>query len=300
MNDKLRKKRDYLFVYMMIISLVLFVSGFYVGGTVVKNKYNEEIDRLTKQFEFDKSNPTIKYLQTDFVSFYYGVLDPFNQLKIEHFAYVNKINKKDKKFDYKAKTQELLELSKIVVEKMENTIIDPSAPLLIESKNTYIESLKHYEKGISALLNKESQPEAIKRFNTSWLHAQILFYQSVVEWEKIYAIEDIEDIHVNANNLYDVSLEQWSTLTLHQKNYVISMLLEEQAYQLPYPPEDISIHIEPLLSYTDLTSLGIDRIGKAIDLFVASNALNIGDYLHEKDLYYPNVSTPLIPLFLTK
>lgn len=300
MNDRVRKRRDYLFVYMMILALALFVSGFYIGGMYVKNKYTAEINKLTKQFEFEVANPTIKYLQTDFVSFYYGVLEPFQTLKHEHFAYVNKINQKDRKFDYKAKTQELLELSKSIYTKMDNTVIHESAPLLVQSKASFMESLKHYEKGISALLNKESQPEAIKRFNSSWLEAQKLFYQSIVEWEKIYATEKIDDIQIDGLNLYDLSLENWSTMTLHQKNYVISILMEQQPYLIPYPPEDISIHIEPLTTFNEVSALGIDRIGKAIDIFLATNAVKFGDYLKEKDQYFPNVNTPLIPLFLTK
>lgn len=300
MNDRVRKRRDYLFVYMMILALALFVSGFYIGGMYVKNKYTAEINKLTKQFEFEVANPTIKYLQTDFVSFYYGVLEPFQTLKHEHFAYVNKINQKDRKFDYKAKTQELLELSKSIYTKMDNTVIHESAPLLVQSKASFMESLKHYEKGISALLNKESQPEAIKRFNFSWLEAQKLFYQSIVEWEKIYATEKIDDIQIDGLNLYDLSLENWSTMTLHQKNYVISILMEQQPYLIPYPPEDISIHIEPLTAFNEVSALGIDRIGKAIDIFLATNAVKFGDYLKEKDQYFPNVNTPLIPLFLTK
>lgn len=300
MNDATRKKRDFLFVYMMIIALILFVSGFYFGGAVVKNKYNEKIEQIREEYVKEDSEITIKYLQTDFVSFYYGVLEPFNHLKMEHFAYANRVNSKDQRFDYKAKSKELLELSRTVLDSMNKTIISESAPLLKQSKDAYIDSIKHYQRGIGALLNKESLPEEINRFNTGWLLAQKLFYESVVEWEKIYYNSDSVTFAEDETDYYELSITKWKLLTLHQKNYVLSLLMEQKPYVIPYQPEDITVHIDPLSQHDDLFALGIDSIGKAVDVFIAANAINFGDFYKEKDRFYSDVETPLIPLYLTK
>lgn len=300
MNDNMRKKRDYLFVYMMILALVLFVSGFYLGGIIVKGKYTDQIRMLSVEDHDGNARPVARYLQTDFVSFYYGVLEPFNNFKIEHFAYIDRINNKDQKFDYKAKSKELLELSKTVLSKMEETSISNSAPLLIQSKQAYMESLAHYQKGIGALLNKESMPQEIVNFNMSWMLAQKQFYESVSEWEKIYGTNLNELQEPSIQSVKHLSLDDWETLSLHQKNFVISVLMEQESYLLPYQPEDISIHIDALVNYEGVSSLGINQIGKAIDLFIAANAINIGDYHKEKDKYYADTATPLIPLYLTR
>lgn len=300
MNDPMKRKRDYLFVYMMILALVLFVSGFYLGGVIVKGKYVDQIRMLSEVDQDGNEKPAAKYLQTDFVSFYYGVLEPFNHLKREHFTYIDHINNKDAKYDYKAKGKELLELSKTVLTRMAETNISNSAPLLIQAKQSYMESLTHYQKGIGGLLNKESMPQEIMKFNSSWLLAQKQFYQSVSEWEKMYEAKN-NKLHVLTEQEYEqLTLADWSQISLHQKNYYISMLMEQQNYLLPYQPEEISIHIDALVNYEALSTLGIDQIEQAIQFFIAANAINYGDFLKEKEKYYANVATPLIPLYLVK
>ncbi len=301
MNDIMRKKRDYLFVYMMILALILFVSGFYLGGVIVKGKYTEQIRLLSIETQDDEGKPAAKYLQTDFVSFYYGVLEPFNTFRTEHFTYIDHINSKDPKYDYRVKSKELLELSKATLSKIAETNISKSAPLLIQSKEAYIESLQHYQKGISGLLNKESMPQEIIKFNTSWLLAQKQFYQSVTEWEKINGSKNKVKLQpFEEQNINNLSLNHWKLLSLHQKNYAVSIMMEQQPLLLPYQPEDISIHIDALVNYETVNSLGIDLMSKAIDLIVAANAVNNGDFLKEKNKYYSDIATPLIPLYLNR
>lgn len=298
MNDA-SKKRDFLFVYMLILALILFVSGFYLGGSMIKTKYDNQIKILTTESRsVDKENE-VKYLQTDFVSFYYGILEPFNRLKVEHFSYIERINNKDRGFDFESKSKELLELCIDIQTKMTSTKINASAPLLIKAKEEYIASLEYYQKGITALLNKESIPERMMKFNESWLHAQKEFYKSVNDWEKMYQGQN-DDIVTEDTRIYDLSLSDWKTLSLHQKNYAMSVLLEQEHYMLPYQPEDITIHIDSIANFKGTNEFGIDRIGKAIDLFIAINAISIGDFHKEKENNYSNIATPLIPLYLTR
>lgn len=295
MNDQHRKKRDYLFVYMMILALILFVIGFYLGGVVVKNKYLEQINYILEQKNAE--NIEGNYLLTDFATFYYGVLEPFNHLKSAHFAYVDQIRAKDSNMDYKAKSRELLEQSRNVLEQIESTPISSTAPLLIESKNAFSESLRSYKNGISALLNEKSLPEEIEKFTENWLKAQRLFYKSVVEWEQIYAHDQIIIDLDEEQDMYYLSIQEWNRLSLHQKNLAISILMEQRPYVIPYQPEDITIHLDALAQSTNIENLNLSNIGNALDLFIASKAINFGDFHKDKDLYYKNVKTPLIPLY---
>lgn len=295
MNDQHRKKRDFLFVYMMILALALFVIGFYLGGLVVKNKYSEQIELILEQQNAENSEEN--YLLTDFATFYYGVLEPFYELKNEHFTYVERIRAKDASLDYKAKTKELLEQSRDVLSQIENSPISPAAPLLVEAKTAFSESLKSYKNGISALLDEKSLPEEIEKFNASWLYAQSLFYKSVMEWEKLYASEQVVTTLNEERDMYNLSIQEWNRLSLHQKNYAISLLMEQKPYIIPYQPEDITIHLDALAQSGELEKLNIDVIGKAVDLFIASKAINHGDFQKEKNRYYKNVETPLIPIY---
>lgn len=302
MNDHTKKKIDYLFVYMLILALVLFVSGFYLGGVTVKKSYSKQALGKASALNVDNEQ-IIKYLQSDFVSFYYGILEPFNAFKEEHFSFLARINLNDKKYDYRAKSKELLDLSKTTLNKIAATNLSSSAPLLVNAKESYIASLQHYQKGIGALLNKESTPNAINKFNETWLLAQKQFYESVYEWEKLnqdqYEVAN-QLANIRSDQIYNLSFHEWKSLTLHQKNFLISNLLALHPYNVPYQPEDITIHIDALAYYDGLDSLSIESIGKAIDLLIASNSISNGDFHKEKDTYYSSINTPLIPLFLNQ
>jgi len=292
------KRQDYLFVYMLILALILFVSGFFLGGSVIKAKYEDRLQKLSSDLAKNKKADEVKYTQTDFVSFYYGVLEPFNHLKKEHFSFLDRVKHSDLTFNYDEKSKELLNISTGALKKISETKIADSAPLLVEAKQDLIAALEYYQNSIEALLNKEPQPMEVQLFNGKWLEAQKKFYKAVYEWERMEGENPTGATVAEGSDFYNLSISSWNQLSLHSKNYALSILMEENKLILPVQPEDITIHLDALVRSGSVEQLGVTSVGKAIDFLIASNSIKNGDYLRDSELFYPNVKTPLIPLYL--
>src|SRR5690606_5232247 len=186
------------------------------------------------------------YHQQYLVSFYHTVYLPFADFRNKWFAHMETIDIESGS----AKPEALLqELERMALEKFrdaEAMTMPASSPLLQESHDNYLKSLKLFAEALDrfrpgnrtgadliAAIEEDAYFKEAKNFA---LTAQQQYFEAILAWQ---ASVDEDFAGWDPDLAGDPVLTDWAKLELNQKNGVIARIMKEMGYFAPYLPQDL-------------------------------------------------------------
>jgi hypothetical protein len=253
----------YLFIACMVVSLGTFFFGYKLGANQTIAKY-EEIKINAAESKITSQG----YSEQDLASFYHMVYQPF-----DHFWF---------ELIQGAESKELSTLADKTYKQMSRFGVGEASPLLERGQAAALKSLRLYLE------------DDLKASHKARLEAQMLYYASIQQWEQKYVTKVKPQINLAQSPL---SIQQWTKLTLHQKNLVVSQYLMKSSVKSAFLPQDLSTKVDTLIRSGEAKSLGIQDVNRAAKLLVATDSVKRDDFLKLKADLYPDTALPLIPFF---
>lgn len=304
MSNRL-SKADFIIVYMILISISFFIAGFFLGANIGQNKAEEEFSRyLTENGEEEIEDiEVLNYSHTDFVSYYYDVYLPFKEFRKEYLNYYHKVHLSEQNVDKLALTVEIRKVSKTIKSELSSASTKNTSPLLQDSHREYLLAVESIESGLNQLfatenLRKEQVTELIEDLDEftqgqkHWLQGQTLFYESVVLWESFFVTKETPSL---IEDPLHYTMSQWADLRFHQKNELISKVLESKGILSFFNPEDVLIYLDSLANHTNENSQ-LHKVTDAIEFLIASSSIRHGEFIEKID-QFSSITSPTIPLY---
>lgn len=299
-------KSDFFAVYAILISLSIFMIGFFLGAKVGQNKAEENFEQYVQQFDpQDSKSGQLQYSHTDFVTYYYNAYLPFKAFRKEYLNQYHQLAREDSLQTVQKNLKELQKLASDVQEEIQNANFPESSPLLHSSIEEYIFALQAIKEGLSTLSTLDGSVELVitgwtesKPFSTGhqhWLTAQTRFYEALVAWNHLY-VEQTTPQFIDHPQSY--TLRQWEDLGFHQKNELVAKILEANGILSYFNPEDVQVYLDTYASQ-QTSSVPIQTVQDAIEFLVASNSIRQEEFIEHYSDYAP-VDSPPIPLFVNE
>ncbi|QQE72791.1 hypothetical protein KDJ56_12570 [Brevibacillus composti] len=302
MNKRLSKS-EFLFAYMIIISLACLVGGFFFGAYYMKSKIAAEQAAIVEQqrLEAERERQLREqklYSEQDFIRFYYAVYAPFLELKRVHFEKMEAWPDQDpatRKDSIKA----LIEAAKQTTTQLGKEVPLPTSPLLVQAHTQYQAGARAYLDGMKQLLSDQNNnalsPDEItaRLALTNWFKANEQFYHSLAAWESAYVTKQPLPKELPAA----VSIEQWKQLPFHYKTYLAATAMTAHNKWGGYNPEDLTARLDLLFESDDVKNLGIKDLHAAVRVLTATDAVHSGDFKEFQHKHYSSLKTPEIPLY---
>jgi hypothetical protein len=303
------EKRDFLVVYSIIIVVFLSAISFLLGAYFQRTLIENEVIELRAQIEEilgpkKEETPIPQYTEPDFAIYYYQVLEPMQNYLQKRNEFMYKIKESKTKKEQLGLVTDWRDLNNETFTTLRKTILKKDSILLYQSFLYLAKGLKHDTDGFKEIFKPKSPyknpKEGIEKFagfklaDEAFLINQVLLYESIINWQELYAIKKPASTLINKNNL---TLNEWKKLTINEKNFFVAKILREQKTLRPYRPEDVSIRID---TYLDS---GLEKNPDAttvLDLFnflKAADSFNQGDFLQRSDGKYPDKHLLMLPLF---
>ncbi|MGD9679527.1 MAG: hypothetical protein AB7V16_14425 [Vulcanibacillus sp.] len=261
--------KDYLIIYLIILVIVSFIAGFFIGARAMKNEINNYTNYTDSQ-ETEKV-----YLENEIEIFCNQIFLLAQTFNSEVFYYLNKneeINEGD---------QELL------ITTGENILINYELSTF-ESPNL-ANSIDELTLNISLLLEliNSYNPDQVSEVVAHYLSGQKEFYRSLWIWE--------QSLKAGTKIVKECSTDwkTWTEGSLHQKNYIVSTILENNSIKTFYRPEDITVHIDSFIYNEDnKTSISLEDL---IKLLISSDSINEKDFIDYLNMYPDWYSSDVLP-----
>ncbi|MCF6093497.1 hypothetical protein L1765_05785 [Microaerobacter geothermalis] len=304
-------KRDFLIVYSIIILIFFSLTSFLLGAYISKKQMEKQIMSLSMELERVKEEQTTpikdepQYLQTDFVNYYYNVLLPYEKFKEQQIQYINKLSILSDRVDQLALSSDMKEMTASVLTEVKGALISKSSPLLQQSQKEIVNALQSYLDGLSSIFRMDlstSKPLSLlipempqmTLGKTMGLKGQLLFYQAMVKWEEIYVTKKKSSPLINKDNL---TLSEWNTLTVNEKNYMTAKMLLQKQILSTYRAEDITVRIDAYVQSGIEEEPDKKTIYSILLLLQATDSLKKGDFREKVGVWYSKKDLVLIPLF---
>ncbi|USG63552.1 hypothetical protein NDK47_15350 [Brevibacillus ruminantium] len=302
MNKRLSRS-EFLFAYMIIISLACLVGGFFFGAYYMKSKIASEQAAVLEQqrLEAEREQQLREqklYSEQDFIRFYYAIYAPFLELKRNHFEKMEAWPNLDQT-KRKETLKSLIDAAKQTSTKLEKEVPLPTSPLLVQAHSQFQSGARAYLDGMKQLLSDQNSnaltPDeiTIRLGLTSWFQANEQLYHSLAVWESAYVTKQPLPKEVPDN----VSIDQWKRLPFHYKTYIAALSMTAHKKWGDYNPEDLTARMDLLFESDDVKNLGIKDVNAAVKLLTATDAVHSGDFKEVKNKHYNRLKTPEIPLY---
>lgn len=290
---------------MLLLSISFFIAGFFLGANIGKTKAEEEFSRyLTENDEQEEETGALSYSHTDFVTYYYDVYLPFKEFRKEYLNYYHQVQRSEQNVDKLALTVDIHEATKTIKTDLSNATMKNTSPLLQDSNREYLSAVRTIESGLNQLLATENlraeqisqlidELDEFKQGQKHWLHGQTLFYEAVVLWESFFVTKDTPSL-IDAPLHYTMS--QWKELRFHQKNELISKVLESKGVLSFFNPEDVLIYLDSLSTNHSNQNNQVHKVSDAIEFLIASGSIRHGEFIERIDQSTP-ILAPTIPLY---
>jgi hypothetical protein len=290
---------------MILFLIASFIAGFFIGANLGKTKAEAEFIRYLEQNELLENEEfgLLKYSHSDFAAYYFNVYLPFNDFRRSYLSFYQQLQRSLGETNQADITAQIRDKTIQVRRELERVRPPAQSPLLKESYEAYLESIRQYEQGLRRLYtqNNLSAQQVLQYINSfeefangqaHWLKGQVLFYESVMLWESLYVTKEVPEFIQNPLN---VTFNQWRDLRFHQKTDLVAKLLQEYRIQGFFNPEDAVVYLDTLAQSS--TANQLNRIGDSFEVLVASGSIRQGDFLQNKQ-NYREVQFPLIPLYV--
>lgn len=302
MNKRLTKT-DYIITFMLLFALIAILAAFFYGVKVGRDKTTDKYERILVQYEMRNEGLTA-YHQQYLVSFYHTIYLPFADFQKKWFAHMETIDIESGA----TKPENLLqELERLALEKFRETetmSMPASSPLLQESHDNYLKSLKLFVEALDrfkpgsrtgadliAAIGEDAYFQEAINFG---LTAQQLYFEAILAWQ---ASLDGDASGPQPVPAADLSLTDWARLDLNMKNAFIASIMKDNGYFQPYLPQDLTIRIDEMILAGQADAMGLDNIGPIADMLVATDAVRPGDFTKKRDKFYKGEVLPQLPFY---
>ncbi len=265
--------KDYLLIYMVILVIVAFITGFFIGAKAMENELKD-----TNYSSSVKTNSN--YSENEITKFYYQIFSPARSYNLDIYELINNedtISESEKQVMID-NGEELI--SNYEIYTFESPYLKNSVVALNDNLNSLIDILNNNNMG------------DITNTTDYYLSSQKNFYRSIWIWEQSLQSEN--------NIIEETTLDwtTWKTADLHQKNYIVSNILETKSINTFYRPEDITVHIDSfIIKAENEVSISLEDV---IILLISSDSIQEKDFLNYLNKYpdwYSSETLPAIPNF---
>ncbi|MBB6735791.1 hypothetical protein [Cohnella zeiphila] len=289
------------FLFMLIVAVGAFFYGVKVGSTEAESRYTQANGTTDVAVKAQTANA---YQLQDLVSFYHTVFLPYREFVTEwQDAKAKWLG--DATTDRSSALKELVKSAESKYDEMKVAYIPPVSPLLKQSQDQYLKSLKLYRDSLSDRVSKGNDGAAsllieqiagdayYKEGLKLGLAAQEQYYDSMVQWAATVNI-DIPNNPVGSTSL---GLTSWKVLPLVLKNRISALYLQEQSIQGAFLPQDLTARIDTFLASGQAEKMKLKSVSSVADLLVQTDAVRGGDFLGAKDRFYSKQLVPQLPFF---
>lgn len=303
--DKRLTRSDYLFavtfIFMLVFALGTFFFGLKMGQERSAAKYEE---LLTKQNEGSKTYGA--YHQQYLVSYYHTIYQPYREFHNKWFDKLGELES-NPSADASLIMKELSKLAKEKYDQLSAKSMPDSSPLLQEGLQNYAKSLKLFNEALgnfqakansykgSDLIAEMGRDAYLTEAKKYALAAQKNYYDAILKWNET---ENAQLKHVDVTK--ELSLNDWSTLSLNMKNDYLANALAAAVNYTPYTPQDLSSRIDEMVATGQARKMNLTQVQQVIDVLNATDAIRTGDFIRSKSKWYPNETLPQLPFFFSQ
>ncbi|SEB65356.1 hypothetical protein [Paenibacillus sp. GP183] len=301
--DKRLTRTDYLFALMFIFMLVCILGAFFYGLEIGRQKSDQKYEKLMQKDKEVIEEPGA-YDQQVLVSFYHTIYLPFREFQNKWFDQLHQIEVNSSTIDAAAVLKELSKLSDEKYKALQGKTLPNSSPLLQESHQNYLKSLKLFTDALNnfqpkanslrgtQLLEEMNKDAFFVEAKNQALTAQKNYFESVVKWN-----QTLDNNLKQADISKPVSLDAWRQMNLNVKNWYVTMQLLNGKFFVPYYPQDVTIRIDDFIASGQATKLGAADVNQTLDLLLSTDAIRSGDFVNGKAKWYSNELLPQLPFF---
>lgn len=270
MNTNRLALKDYIIIYLIIFLIVAFLGGFFLGAKKMESELQKSeivaVDNTTE----------VVYKKDEIINFYERIFAPIIEWNKDIYNIIDlDMTFDEAKVEYLINNGEFIE-SNIGIYTFESEYLMEAATNLKDSLNITLDALK--------LNNPELLPVAFDKYLTS----QKYFYQGIWAWEQT-AQKNNEKTISDAS----ISWNEWNKASLHEKNYIVALILENNSIHTFLRPEDITVHIDAYAKSGDKELISISDM---VNLLITSLAIQEKDFVKYKE-NYTDAILPGIPNF---
>ncbi|MFD0694872.1 hypothetical protein ACFQZT_12270 [Paenibacillus sp. GCM10027628] len=301
--DKRLTRTDYLFALMFIFMLVCILGAFFYGLKIGGQKSDEKYEKM---LHADKAavQEIGAYDQQVLVSYYHTIFLPFREFQNKWFEQMNQIELGNGAIDASAVLKELSNVANDKYNQLQSKNMPASSPLLVQSHQSYLKSLKLFADALKSLQSKANgmtgqallaaidNDAYFQEAKTQALTAQKNYFESIVAWNATLD-HDLEAFDPNNN----ANLDQWRAMNVNVKNlYITAKLLKNKAFS-PFYPQDLTIRIDDFIASGQAKKMNVADVNQTMDLLLSTNAVRTGDFVKGKAKWYGNELLPQLPFF---
>lgn len=302
MIHKRKMKFEVLFVIGFLFTLIIAFGTFYLGLRIGVNQTESKYSYL-KTTPPELETPA-SYEQQDLVTYYYVVFQPYQQFK-ENYEKLSDIIKQS---DSAGKSKEALKKIRTDAQKQYEQIaansIAAESPLLKESHNDILKSLKLFDQGIGNILNEGKNAEQFRnslnensftsKAITYGLQAQKKYYTSILKWTAKSSHNVATDYTFNNNT----TVTQWKGYSLAIKNKGVTDIMLKDKLFVSYLPQDMTAKIDQMINSGKADSLKLETIRSIVEVLTETEAIQKKEFVKWRNTYYTNESIPTLPFFI--
>lgn len=305
MNKQLSRS-DYLFALLFLLMLVGIVAAFFFGMQMGKSKAEARYEELLSK-DKQQAKEQAAYSQQYLVSFYHTIYVPYIDFEKKWFERRSDIELQSSS-DPSALLKELSALADEKYKAIVSMSMPNSSPLLQQSHQNYLKSLKLFHDGLDNFrgkANSVSGPDLIAQIETSdmftaarsyALTAQQNFYDAMGMW---YASANPDFHPVDFTSAPQLSTDSWSRLNLIAKNAYIAGLMAADNIFAPYAPQDLVARIDEMIDSGQAQKLNLSDIRQISHLLNDTDAVRPGDFQKSAVKRYSREPMPQLPFFVS-
>jgi len=300
--NKRMTKTDYLLMFLILFVIVASLGSFFYGVKIGRDKTAARYERLLA--ERPRLDPeSVAYHQQHLVSFYHTVFLPYSEFRGKWFEHLEAI---DLGAGSVRPDSLLAELKRLAGEKFRETepmAMPDTSPLLVESHDNYLKSLKLFEEALSrfrpggrtggALVADIESDAYITEAKNFGLQAQTRFFEAIVAWQASVdpgaAGEPVRED--------DLTLTDWAKLDLPRKSAFAAKFMEKNGYFKPYLPLDLAIRIDEMILAGSADTMHLSTVAPIADMLVKADAVRPGDFIRKRDKFYRGETLPQLPFY---
>lgn len=296
-------KADYLLTFWILFIIVAAMGAFFFGVKVGRDKTAEKYERLLAGLE-ERNTDFAAYHQQYLVSFYHTIYLPYAEFRNKWFEHLETIDIGNGSVKPENLLDELKRLADEKFREAESMAMPDSSPLLQQSHDNYLKSLKLFSEAIgrfhsgsrsgSDLVAAIRQDDYFREAQNFGLVAQTLYYEAIVAWQ---ASVDPSAANLGPVTEPDIGLTDWAKLNLNRKNAFVARVMAENGYFEPYLPQDMTIRIDEMILAGQTDQLNFDTIAPIAKTLAATDAVRAGDFARKRDKFYKGETLPQLPFY---
>ncbi|MEI7024586.1 hypothetical protein [Paenibacillus sp. y28] len=302
--DKRLSLQDYVFTLTTMFLLVCVAGAFFLGLRVGTDRTEAKWSEVTKKYEASAKTPGA-YDQQVLASFYDTIFLRYSEFQKKWFEQTAAIERGGSKTDPSALLKDLAKLSEDNYSLIMNRSIPETSPLLAESQQNYLkslklfsETLKKYQSQANSLqagtlitqMNADSYIVEAKNFG---LKGQAQFYESIVKWNETAdpALDGTE-----LAGFMNLTVADWSQMNINVKNSFSANWLSSTRHYTAFYPQDLTARMDNVIQSGQDKKQNIAEAAGLAAMLVETGAVRPGDYAAVKDLY-AGETLPQLPVF---